>query len=228
MIIGVALRVLHIDVRDVAGELRSSRFSQSRTAKRGWGSSGDGVGVGGGAGRVRDRSHMFTSRRKLSPGLKRDCGPRRGFRSEMKASFSGWVEQLRKWHAVSPSAGSDPACVAFCRTTDGAVRFSACIDDPVAIEKLLTHLDLKHVSAGAARRPPNSAPPRDRGSVAMPDFTSARPAAGGWQRVEPLPGGAMARRVPASPNRLEPGASPDPRGAFRGESPPRRGSTSGG
>ena len=47
-----------------------------------------------------------------------------------------------------------------CRECGGAVRIIACIDDPVVIEKILTHLDEKGASAEASRRPRCRAPPQ--------------------------------------------------------------------
>jgi hypothetical protein len=47
-----------------------------------------------------------------------------------------------------------------CRACGGAVRIIACIEDPVVIEKILTHLDKKYASAEAARLPPCRAPPQ--------------------------------------------------------------------
>ena len=47
-----------------------------------------------------------------------------------------------------------------CRECGGAVRIIACIDDPVMIEKILTHLDEKGASAEASRRPRCRAPPQ--------------------------------------------------------------------
>jgi hypothetical protein len=46
-----------------------------------------------------------------------------------------------------------------CRACGGAVRIDASIEDPVAIEKILTHLDKKDASAEASRLPPCRAPP---------------------------------------------------------------------
>jgi hypothetical protein len=47
-----------------------------------------------------------------------------------------------------------------CRDCGGAVRIIACIEDPVVIEKILTHLDAKGASPEVSRRPPCRAPPR--------------------------------------------------------------------
>jgi len=45
-----------------------------------------------------------------------------------------------------------------CRECGGAVRIIACIDDPVVIEKILTHLDEKGACAEASRWPRCRAP----------------------------------------------------------------------
>ena len=41
-----------------------------------------------------------------------------------------------------------------CRACGGAVRIIACIEDPLVIEKILTHLDQKSTSIEASRLPP--------------------------------------------------------------------------
>ena len=46
-----------------------------------------------------------------------------------------------------------------CRAGGGAVRIITCIEDPLVIEKILTHLDAKGASAEGSRRPPCRAPP---------------------------------------------------------------------
>jgi hypothetical protein len=47
-----------------------------------------------------------------------------------------------------------------CWACGGAVRIIACIEDPLVIEKILTHLAHKDGSAPAPRLPPSRAPPR--------------------------------------------------------------------
>ncbi len=49
-----------------------------------------------------------------------------------------------------------------CRECGGAVRIIACIEDPVVIEKILTHLDAKAPEPEASRLPPCRAPPQAR------------------------------------------------------------------
>jgi hypothetical protein len=46
-----------------------------------------------------------------------------------------------------------PAC-------GGALRISACIEDPAVIKKILTHLDPKDACAEPSRLPPSRAPPQ--------------------------------------------------------------------
>ncbi len=47
-----------------------------------------------------------------------------------------------------------------CKTCGGQVKVVACIEDPVVIEKILTHLDRKDASGAARRLPPCRAPPQ--------------------------------------------------------------------
>jgi hypothetical protein len=46
-----------------------------------------------------------------------------------------------------------------CPACGGAVRIIACIEDPVTIEKILAHLDVKAPESEGTRRPPCRAPP---------------------------------------------------------------------
>jgi len=46
-----------------------------------------------------------------------------------------------------------------CRGCGGAIRIIAGIEDPVVIDKILTHLDSKAAEPQAIRRPPYRAPP---------------------------------------------------------------------
>jgi len=48
-----------------------------------------------------------------------------------------------------------------CRECGGAVRIIACIDDPVVIEKILTHLQEKLTPAPAGLGPASRAPQAD-------------------------------------------------------------------
>jgi len=46
-----------------------------------------------------------------------------------------------------------------CSACGGAVKVIACIEDPVVIEKILTHLKEKAPTAAAVRLPESRAPP---------------------------------------------------------------------
>jgi hypothetical protein len=62
-----------------------------------------------------------------------------------------WAQPLKRVFNIDIEAC--PAC-------GGAMRIIACIEAPVVIEKILTHLDEKGGSAEASRRPPCRAPPQ--------------------------------------------------------------------
>jgi len=47
-----------------------------------------------------------------------------------------------------------------CRACGGAVRIIACIEDPLVIAKILTHLDQKSTSIEVSRLPPCRGPPQ--------------------------------------------------------------------
>jgi hypothetical protein len=82
--------------------------------------------------------------------------------AERRASMS-WAQRLKRVFNID---------IEICRECGGAVRIMpkalatlagqalACIDDPVVIEKILTHLDEKDASAEASRRPRCRAPPQ--------------------------------------------------------------------
>jgi hypothetical protein len=48
--------------------------------------------------------------------------------------------------------------IELCKSCGGPVKILACIEDPVVIEKILTHLDRKDASHAARRLPPSRAP----------------------------------------------------------------------
>ena len=50
--------------------------------------------------------------------------------------------------------------IEICKSCGGHVKIIACIEDPVVIEKILTHLDRKDASHAARRLPPSRAPPQ--------------------------------------------------------------------
>jgi hypothetical protein len=47
-----------------------------------------------------------------------------------------------------------------CKTCGGRVKIIACIEDPLVIEKILTHLGRKDASGAARPLPPCRAPPQ--------------------------------------------------------------------
>ena len=49
--------------------------------------------------------------------------------------------------------------IEICKSCGGQVKILACIEDPVVIEKILTHLDRKDASHAARRLPPSRASP---------------------------------------------------------------------
>ena len=66
--------------------------------------------------------------------------------AERRASMS-WAQRLKRVFNID---------IETCRECGGAVRIIACIDDPVVIEKILTHLDEKGASTEACRPPPQA------------------------------------------------------------------------
>ena len=69
--------------------------------------------------------------------------------AERRASMS-WAQRLKRVFGIDIE--TCPAC-------GGAVRIIASIEDPVVIEKILTHLERKNAAATAVRLPPSRAPP---------------------------------------------------------------------
>jgi hypothetical protein len=47
-----------------------------------------------------------------------------------------------------------------CPVCGGALRITACIEDPAVIQKILSHIDSKNAPAEPARLPPCPAPPQ--------------------------------------------------------------------
>jgi hypothetical protein len=70
--------------------------------------------------------------------------------AECRASMT-WAQRLKRVFNIDIE--TCPAC-------GGAVRIIACIEDPVVIEKILTHLHKKETSAQASPLPPCRAPPQ--------------------------------------------------------------------
>ncbi|MHC4092902.1 MAG: transposase [Planctomycetota bacterium] len=62
-----------------------------------------------------------------------------------------WAQRLKRVFNID---------IQTCRACGGAVRIIAYIEDPVVIEKILTHLDTKNTSPQPPRLPPSRAPPQ--------------------------------------------------------------------
>jgi hypothetical protein len=69
--------------------------------------------------------------------------------AERRAAMT-WAQRLKRVFGID---------IQTCSVCGGAMRIIACIEDPVVIEKILTHLDAKAAAAQAARPPPSRAPP---------------------------------------------------------------------
>ena len=70
--------------------------------------------------------------------------------AERRASMS-WAQRLKRVFGID---------IKTCRSCGGAVRIIACIEDPVVIKKILTHLDEQVGSTHAPRLPRCRAPPQ--------------------------------------------------------------------
>jgi len=62
-----------------------------------------------------------------------------------------WAQRLKRVFNID---------IEICQACGGAVRIIASIEDPIVIEKILTHLDKKDASVEPARLPPCRAPPQ--------------------------------------------------------------------
>jgi hypothetical protein len=62
-----------------------------------------------------------------------------------------WAQRLKRVFGID---------IETCRACGGAVRIIACIEDPVVIEKILTHLDKRGTPTEIPRLPPCRAPPQ--------------------------------------------------------------------
>jgi hypothetical protein len=69
--------------------------------------------------------------------------------AERRASMT-WAQRLKRVPNID---------IETCRACGGTVKVIACIEDPVVIEKILTHLNEKAASAGAGLLPASRAPP---------------------------------------------------------------------
>jgi hypothetical protein len=70
--------------------------------------------------------------------------------AERRASMT-WAQRLKRVFGID---------IETCPTCGGSARIIACIEDPVVIEKILTHLDTQAAEPEASRRPPCRAPPQ--------------------------------------------------------------------
>ncbi len=69
--------------------------------------------------------------------------------AERRASMT-WAQRLKRVFKID---------IETCRECGGTVKVIACIEDPVVIEKILTHLNVKAASAGTGLLPASRAPP---------------------------------------------------------------------
>jgi hypothetical protein len=64
-----------------------------------------------------------------------------------------WAQRLKRVFNID---------IESCKACGGRVQITACIEDPVVIEQILTHLERKQASTAAPRLPPCRAPPQAR------------------------------------------------------------------
>jgi hypothetical protein len=62
-----------------------------------------------------------------------------------------WAQRLKRVFNID---------IETCNSCGGHVKIIACIEDPVVIEKILTHLERKDAAATATGLPPSRAPPQ--------------------------------------------------------------------
>ena len=72
--------------------------------------------------------------------------------AERRASMT-WAQRLKRVFNID---------IESCKACGGRVQITACIEDPVVIEQILTHLERKQASTAAPRLPPCRAPPQAR------------------------------------------------------------------
>ncbi len=86
--------------------------------------------------------------------------------AERRASMTGFCSCKTGIHAIHGNnlgAASETGVLhrhRYLRACGGAMRVPICIEDPLVIEKILTHLDAKRAPGEAARLPPCRAPPQ--------------------------------------------------------------------
>ena len=62
-----------------------------------------------------------------------------------------WMQRLKRVFDID---------IEVCEKCKGPVKIIACVEDPVAIEKILRHLKEKSISSNTAQLPPGRAPPQ--------------------------------------------------------------------
>jgi hypothetical protein len=62
-----------------------------------------------------------------------------------------WMQRLKRVFNID---------IEICEKCKGPVKIIACVEDPIAIEKILKHLKEKSISSNTARPPPGRAPPQ--------------------------------------------------------------------
>jgi len=62
-----------------------------------------------------------------------------------------WMQRLKRVFDID---------IEICEKCKGLVKIIACVEDPVAIEKILKHLKEKAVTDNTAQPPPSRAPPQ--------------------------------------------------------------------
>ena len=70
--------------------------------------------------------------------------------AERRAAMA-WAQRLKRVFNID---------IETCNGCGGPVKIIACIEDPVVVEKILTHLDSKAAGGAARRLPPCRAPPQ--------------------------------------------------------------------
>ena len=62
-----------------------------------------------------------------------------------------WAQRLKRVFNID---------IETCKSCGGHIKIIACIEDPVVIEKILTHIDNKAACGASRRLPPCRAPPQ--------------------------------------------------------------------
>ena len=70
--------------------------------------------------------------------------------AERRAAMA-WAQRLKRVFNID---------IEICNSCGGRVKIIACIEDPLVIKKILTHLDSKAAGSAARRLPPSRGPPQ--------------------------------------------------------------------